>query len=73
MKMKNFTTNIENDMAFLLSGDLKKSLGVDEAISSLSKARNLLQNAGLEIQCAAIDAIIKKAQSIDESNIEVTI
>lgn len=71
--MKNFTTNIENDMAFLLSGDLKKSLGVDEAISSLSKARNLLQNAGLEIQCAAIDAIIKKAQSIDESNIEVTI
>lgn len=60
-------------MAFLLSGDLKKSLGVDEAISSLSKARNLLQNAGLEIQCAAIDAIIKKAQSIDESNIEVTI
>lgn len=71
--MKNFTTTIERDMAFLLSGDLKKSLGADEAISSLYNARDLLQNAGLEIQCAAIDAIIKKAQIIDESNIEVTI
>jgi hypothetical protein len=71
--MKNYTTNIEQDMAFLLSGDLKKSLGVDKAISSLSKARDLLQNAGLELHCAAIDAIIKKAQTIDESNIEVTI
>ncbi|MCK9567739.1 hypothetical protein M0R72_02165 [Candidatus Pacearchaeota archaeon] len=71
--MKNFTANIEHDMAFLLSGDLKKSLGADEAISSLSKARNLLQNAGLELQCAAVDAIIKRAQTIDESDIEVTI
>jgi hypothetical protein len=71
--MKNFTKNIEQDMAFLLSGDLKKSLGADEAISSLSKARNLLQNAGFEVHCAAIDAIIKKAQIIDESDIEVSI
>lgn len=71
--MKNFTTNIENDMAFLLSGDLKKSLGADEAISSLSKARDLLKNAGFETHCAAIDAIINKAKTIDESNIEVVI
>jgi len=71
--MKNFTANIEQDMAFFLSGDLKKSLGADEAISSLSKARNLLANAGLETYCVAVDAIIRRAQTIDECDIEVTI
>jgi hypothetical protein len=71
--MKNFTTKIESDMAFLLSGNLKKAIGADEAISFLSKARNLLENAGLKTHCAAIDAIIKRAQIIDESDIEVTI
>jgi len=71
--MKKFTANIERDMAFLLSGDLKKSLGADEAVSYLSKARNLLINAGFETHCAEIDAIIKKAQTIDESDIEVTL
>jgi hypothetical protein len=71
--MKNFTTKIEQDMAFFLSRDLKKSLGADEAISSLLKARNLLENAGMTLQCAAVDAIIKRAQTIDESTIEVSI
>ena len=71
--MKNFTTKIENDMAFFMSKDLKKSLGSDEAISSLYKARNLLENAGFKLHCAAIDAIIKRAQTIDESDIEVTL
>jgi hypothetical protein len=71
--MKNFTTDIENNMAFFMGGDLKKSLNKDEAICSLNKARNLLQNAGLETLCVAIDAIVKKAEFIDESNIEVTI
>jgi len=71
--MKNHTTNIENDMAFLLSGDLKKSLNVNEAISHLSKARNLLENAGFKTHCLAIDVIIKRAKTIDESDIEVTI
>jgi hypothetical protein len=71
--MKNFTANIERDMAFFLSGDLKKSLGADEAISSLLKARNLLENAGMKLQCAAVDAIIKRAKTIDESTIEVSI
>lgn len=60
-------------MAFFLSGDLKKSLAADEAISSLYKARNLLENAGLKFHCAAIDAIIKRACIIDESEIEVTL
>lgn len=71
--MQKFAAKIERDMAFILSGDLKKSLGVDEAISSLSKARNLLENAGIQLQCAAIDEIIKRAMTIDDSNIEVTL
>jgi hypothetical protein len=71
--MEKFTANIDRDMAFFLSRDLKKSLGVDEAISSLSKARNLLENAGLFTYCTAVDAIIKRAQTIDESTIEVAL
>jgi hypothetical protein len=71
--MEKFTANIDRDMAFFLSRDLKKSLGVDEAISSLSKARNLLENAGLFAYCTAVDAIIKRAQTIDESIIEVSL
>jgi hypothetical protein len=71
--MKSFTKNIERDMAFLLSGDLKKSLGADDAILSLCKARNLLENAGLKNHCAAIEEIIKRARAIDESEIEVTL
>ena len=71
--MEKFTTNIERDMAFMLSKDLKKSLGADEAVSNLLKARNLLENAGFKIQCAAIDEIIKRTQSVDESVIEVTL
>ena len=69
--MKKFAATIERDMAFFLSRDLKKCLGTDEAISYLSKARNLLENAGLKTQCAAIDEIIKRAKTIDESTIEV--
>lgn len=71
--MKKFATDIEQQMSFLLSQDLKKSLGVDEAIAHLSKARNLLENVGLKSHSMAISAIIKKAESIDESVIEVQI
>lgn len=71
--MKKFAEQIEKDMAFILSNDFQKSTEVDQAISSLSKARNLLTNAGLYTQCAAIDEIIKRASTIDESDIEVTL
>jgi hypothetical protein len=69
--MEKFATNIERNMAFMLSKDLKKSLSTDEAITSLSKARNILVNAGLETHCAAIDNIIERAKTIDDSSIEV--
>lgn len=71
--MEKFAATIERDMAFFLSRELKGALGVDEAISSLTKARNLLENAGLKTQCAAVDEIIKRAKTIDESNIEVAL
>lgn len=66
-----YTAQIERDMDFLMSGNLKKSLSADDAITHLSKARDLLENAGLSIHSAAISSIIKKAKSIDESDIEV--
>lgn len=71
--MKKFATDIERDMNFLLSGSLKKSLGASDGIAHLSKARNLLDNIGFKTHSAAISAIIKKAESIDESAIEVTL
>ena len=69
--MKKFAAQIERDMDFLMSGNLKKSLNADDAIQHLSKARALLENAGMSSHSAAISSIIKRAQSIDESDIEV--
>lgn len=69
--MKKFATDIENNMAFLLSTDLKKSLGVDEAVAHLAKARNLLENVGFITHSNFINSIIKRASEIDESDIEV--
>jgi hypothetical protein len=66
-------STIERDMAFILSKDLKKSLSTDSAISSLVKARSLLNNAGLFNYCSLIDDIINKAQTIDDGVIEVTL
>lgn len=69
--MKKFAAQIEHDMDFLMSGNLKKSISADNAITHLSKAHDLLENAGLSSHSAAISLIIKKAKSIDESDIEV--
>lgn len=69
--MKKFATDIEREMDFLLSKNLKKSLGANDAIQHLSKARNLLENVGFKSHSAAISAIIKKAENTDESAIEV--
>ena len=71
--MKKYAAQIEQEMDFLMSGNLKKSLNADDAIQHLSKARDLLENAGLTTHSAAISAIIKKAYSIDESDIEVMV
>lgn len=69
--MKKYAADIEQSMAFLMSGDIKKSLNAGDAIAHLSKARNLLNNLELTAHRDAVDAIIKRAQSIDESDIEV--
>lgn len=71
--MKKNATDIEQGMSFLLSRDLKKSLGANEAIAHLSKAYNLLENVGFKSHSMAIYAIIRKAETIDESSIEVGI
>lgn len=71
--MKKYAAQIEQEMDFLMSGSLKKSLNATDAIQHLSKARDLLENAGLTTHSAAISAIIKKAHDIDESDIEVMI
>ena len=71
--MKKFASDIEKNMDFLLSGNLKKSLGASEAISHLSKASNLLENAGFKSYSEAISEVIKKAKTIDDSDIEVSL
>lgn len=71
--MKKFATDIEREMSFLLSSNLKKSLNANDAIEHLSKARNLLENLGHKKHSEAISVIIKKAESVDESAIEVTL
>jgi len=64
--------DLENSMNFLMSpGGIKKALGHDEAISHLEKAKNLLENAGLHAHSAMVSAIIKRASSINDSEIEV--
>lgn len=70
--MKKYAADIERSMAFLMSADLKKSLGHSDAVAHLVKARNLLENVGRKAHSQAINTIIKRAQSIDDSNIEVT-
>lgn len=69
--MKKYATQIEREMDFLMSGNLKKSLSAVDAIQHLSLARDLLANASLTRHSAAISNIIKRAQSEDESDIEV--
>jgi hypothetical protein len=69
--MEKYAADIERSMAFLMSGDLKKSLAADDAVGHLVKARNLLENVGLVTHSRAIDNIIKQAKEVDESDIEV--
>jgi hypothetical protein len=71
--MNKYAMQIEREMDFLMSGNLKKTLSADDAIQHLSKACELLENAGLTRYSAVISSIIKKAQSIDESDIEVVV
>jgi hypothetical protein len=71
--MKKYAADIERNMAFLMSADLKKSLNQDDAVAHLEKARNLLENLGLKTHSQAINTIIKKAVEIDDTNIEVTL
>jgi hypothetical protein len=70
--MEKYVADIEQSMAFLMSGELSKKLRKDEAVQHLSRARDLLEAAGLAVHSARIDTIIKRAQSIDESDIEVS-
>lgn len=69
--MDKFTGDIERNMNFLMSSDLKKSLSHEEAISHLAKARNLLANAGLMSYSSMVNSIIHRAQTIDDCDIEV--
>ena len=71
--MKKYAADIEQSMAFLMGGDLKKSLAHSEGMNHLVKARNLLKNAGLTKHCQAIDVIIERAGAVDDSDIEVTL
>ena len=73
MVIKKFAQEIEENMAFFMSRDLKKSLGANEAVAHLVKAHALLQNAGLKSHCNMISSIIKRAKEIDESIIEVQV
>jgi hypothetical protein len=69
--MKKFAQQIEQNMTFLMSGDLKKSLNKSDAVSHLTKALALLENAGLKTHSSLVKSIIKRAELIDESDIEV--
>lgn len=71
--MNKYAKQIEKDMDFLMSGNLKKSLNADDAIKHLSKAIEFLENSNLSSHSAMISSIIKRAQSIDESDIEVVL
>jgi hypothetical protein len=71
--MKKFAAQIERDMAFLMSKDLKKSLNTSDAISHLIKAKHLLDNVGLKSHSERLNSIIKNASSIDDTDIEVTV
>jgi hypothetical protein len=70
--MRKYAADIERSMAFLVSGDLKKSISHSDAVAHLAKARNLLENVGRKAHSQAISTIIKRAESIDDSDIEVT-
>lgn len=70
----NNISDIEETMNFLMSPvGIKRALGHDEAISHLEKAKNLLENAGFRTHSAMIENIIKRASSINDSEIEVEI
>jgi len=69
--MKKIAQNIEQNMEFLLNGDVKKSINKEYAILHLVKAKNLLENAGLLSQSSMINVIIKRAEKIDDCDIEV--
>ena len=70
--MKKFAEQIEENMSFLLGGPVKKSIGKDDAIAHLKKARNLLENAGYTEASEEIGNIITKAASEGDSDIEVS-
>jgi hypothetical protein len=63
--------SLEQVMARLLGGNLKKAIGKDSAIANLKKAKNLLHNAGYTEASRQIGYIIIKAASEDDSDIEV--
>ena len=69
--MKNIQSEIEQSMVLLLNGDVDKTLQRTSAINHLSKASNLLKNAGMHSFSSKIQDIMKKANTIDESEIEV--
>jgi hypothetical protein len=71
--MKKIAQDIEQNMAFLLGGDVKKSINKKDAILHLIKAKNLLENAGLMSQSSMINLIIKRAEKVDDCDIEVFI
>ena len=71
--MKKFAQQIEDNMSFLLGGQVSSCINKDDAIGHLSKARNLLENAGYTEASSKIDDIIKKASTEDDSDIEVSL
>jgi hypothetical protein len=62
--MNKFAAQIEQDMDFLMSGDVKKSISFDNATLYLKKASNLLRNAGLIVESKQIDNIIIKKERV---------
>lgn len=73
-KFANEVQQLERSVAFLMDADdMKKSLNSNDAILHLSKALSYLEHAGLESHSSLVKSIIKRAQTIDESNIEVSL
>lgn len=68
---KSTISQIENNMSFLLGDKLKICLANEDAIAHLSKAKNLLDNAGLFKKASMVCDVMDKVIKIDDQDIEV--
>jgi len=71
--MDKFAAQIESEMALLMSGELKKDIQTDDAMALLSKAKDLLECAGIDSYSSEIVSIMRKTATEDESDIEVSV